>query len=226
MSVLLIEDTEAMFREINAGLTHEGYEVHIATTGSEGERLGRSDQYEAIILDWTLPDIEGVDVCRNLRRSGVKTPIIMLTAMHGTNNKVSGLDAGADDYMTKPFELAELLARLRALSRRGMDTILRFEDVELDLLGRKVKRAGREIRLTQKEFALLEFFVRHPNEILTRNVISQKVWEENFDNESNVIDVFISMLRRKFDSGFPTKYIHTVVTKGYMLSAERTSGAS
>jgi DNA-binding response OmpR family regulator len=223
MNVLLVEDTEKMSRFIEEGLADEGYKVDIATTGKRGEELGCTNQYEVIILDIMLPDIDGVQVCRNLRKSGIQTPIVMLTALSGLADKVAGLDAGADDYLTKPFELVELMARVRAKMRRGQSqevTTLRFEDVELDLLSRKAKRAGREVRLTSREFTLLEYFVRHPNQVLTRTSISQSVWEMNFDNESNVIDVYVSMLRRKIDKGYPTRLIQTVVGEGYKLSVD------
>jgi two-component system copper resistance phosphate regulon response regulator CusR len=226
MNVLLVEDTEKMSRFIEEGLTDEGYKVDIAKTGKRGEELGCTNQYEVIILDIMLPDIDGVQVCRNLRKSGIQTPIVMLTALSGIADKVAGLDAGADDYLTKPFELVELMARVRAKMRRGQTqevTTLRFEDIELDLLSRKAKRAGKEVRLTSREFTLLEYFVRHPNQVLNRTSISQTVWEMNFDNESNVIDVYVSMLRRKIDRGYPTKLIHTVVGEGYMLSTDPSS---
>ncbi len=223
MNVLLVEDIEKMSRFIKEGLTDEGYKVDIAPTGKLGEELGCTNQYEVIILDIMLPDIDGMQVCRNLRKSGIQTPIVMLTALSGIADKVSGLDAGADDYLTKPFELVELMARVRANMRRGQSqevTTLRFEDVELDLLSRKAKRAGKEVRLTSREFTLLEYFVRHPNQVLTRTSISQSVWEMNFDNESNVIDVYVSMLRRKIDKGYPARLIQTVVGEGYKLCVD------
>lgn len=226
MKVLLVEDNDKMCRFIEQGLSEQGYFVDVAPTGGEGERRGSAEPYDLIVLDVMLPDEDGMQVCRNLRRQQIETPILMLTALSTTADKVAGLDAGADDYLTKPFEFVELLARARALVRRGQaqeQTVLRYEDIEIDLLTRGAKRAGHSIRLTAKEFALLEYFIRNPNRILTRTEISEHVWDMNFDNESNVIDVYVSMLRRKIDRGFPRRLIHTVIGSGYMLSQQDPS---
>lgn len=223
MQVLLVEDNTKMSRFIEQGLSEQGYAVDVAASAHDGQELAGAKPYDLIVLDVMLPDQDGVQLCRQLRRKQIDSPVLMLTALSSTTDKVAGLDAGADDYLTKPFEFVELLARARALLRRGQgqeQTVLRFEDVEVDLLSRKAKRAGQAIRLTAKEFALLEFFVRNPNRILSRTEISQQVWEMNFDNESNVIDVYVSMLRRKTDKGFPRKWIHTVIGSGYCLSAQ------
>jgi len=209
---------------IAEGLSEQGHVVDMAHSGEEGERLAAGEPYDLIILDLMLPDQDGVHICRNLRRRGLKTPVLMLTALSTTADKVTGLDAGADDYMTKPFEFDELVARVRALLRRGQAqeaSTLQFEEVEMDLVGRKVSRAGQRLNLTAKEFALLEYLMRNPNRVLTRTAISEHVWDMNFESESNVIDVYISMLRRKIDKGFDAKLIHTVIGAGYMLSAER-----
>jgi len=170
-----------------------------------------------------LPDYDGIQLCKNLRRHKIKTPILILTALSTTENKVDGLNAGADDYLTKPFEIEELLARLRALLRRPQDAesaVLRFEDVEMDLLKRSVTRAAKPIRLTAKEFALLEYFLRSPNRVLTKTLLGERVWDMLFDEESNVVEVYVSRLRRKMDKGFDKRLIHTVIGTGYMLSAE------
>lgn len=223
MQVLLVEDNTKMSRFIEQGLSEQGYRVDVASSARDGQELADAKPYDLIVLDVMLPDQDGVQLCRQLRRNQIESPVLMLTALSSTADKVAGLDAGADDYLTKPFEFVELLARARALLRRGQaqeQTVLRFEDIEVDLLSRKAKRAGQPIRLTAKEFALLEFFVRNPNRILSRTEISQHVWEMSFDNESNVIDVYVSMLRRKIDKGFPRKWIHTVIGSGYCLSAQ------
>jgi DNA-binding response OmpR family regulator len=165
-----------------------------------------------------LPDRDGVEVCRNLRRRGVRTPILILTALSGTREKVTGLDAGADDYLAKPFEFEELVARVRALLRRGQATesrTLRYEDLELDLAKRSATRAGIKIKLSPKEFSLLEFLMRNPNRVLPRMTIVEKVWDMNYEPSSNVIDVYISALRKKIDRDHPQPLIHTVVASGY-----------
>jgi DNA-binding response OmpR family regulator len=223
MRLLVIEDNAKMAGFIAQGLSEHGYAVDVAHTGEEGERLAAAAPYDGIILDLMLPDHNGVEICRNLRRGGMKTPILILTALSTTADKVTGLDAGADDYLTKPFEFDELIARVRALLRRGQAreaSVLQFEDVEMDLVGRRVSRGGQRLNLTTKEFALLEYFMRNPNRVLTRTAIGEHVWDMNFETESNVIDVYISMLRRKIDKGFDRRLIHTVIGAGYMLSTE------
>jgi len=174
-----------------------------------------------------LPEQDGIQTVKNLRRRKIATPVLMLTALSATPDRVAGLDAGADDYLGKPFEFDELLARIRALLRRGQAqeaSKLTFDDIEMDLLSRKVVRAGQTIRLTTKEFSLLEYFLRHPNRLLTRTSIGEHVWDMNFDSDSNVIDVYVSMLRRKMDKGFNRRLIHTVIGSGYMLSLEEPGG--
>ncbi|MCK4659014.1 MAG: response regulator transcription factor [Phycisphaerae bacterium] len=223
MRILVVEDNPKMARFIRQGLAETGYAVDVATGGHDGEHLAATEDYDLVILDVMLPDLDGVQACRNIRRRGAKTPILMLTALSTTADKVKGLDAGADDYLTKPFEFDELLARVRALLRRGQAgeaSRLEFAGVEMDLLTRTVSRAGRKIRLTAKEFALLEYFMRNPNRVLTRTSIGEHVWDMNFDSDSNVIDVYVSMLRRKLNKGFDQRLIHTVIGTGYMLSSE------
>jgi len=223
MRLLVVEDNPKMARIIRQGLIENGYAVDVAHTGHEGEQMAATEPYDAIILDVMLPDQDGVQACANLRRRRVTTPVLMLTALSTTGDKVKGLDAGADDYLTKPFEFDELLARVRALLRRGQAqgaSNLEFADLEIDLLTRKVTRAERRINLTAKEFALLEYFMRNPNRVLSRTSIGEHVWDMNFDSDSNVIDVYVSMLRRKMDKGFEQRLIHTVIGTGYVLQTE------
>ncbi|MBX3395517.1 MAG: response regulator transcription factor [Phycisphaerae bacterium] len=225
MRILLVEDNQKMARFIRQGLVEHGYAVDVAASGTDGEEMACTEPYDLIVLDVMLPEQDGVSACRNIRRRGVKVPVLMLTALSTTGDKVQGLDAGADDYLTKPFEFDELIARIRAMLRRGQaqeSSALKFDDLELDLLKRSVTRAGQKIKLTSKEFALLEYFMRHPERVLTRTNIGEHVWDMNFDSDSNVIDVYVSMLRRKIDKGFTRKLIQTVVGTGYKLSLEES----
>jgi DNA-binding response OmpR family regulator len=218
MKVLVIEDNPKMATAIAKGLRDHGFAADMSHVGFEGEEMGASGTYDAIVLDLMLPDRDGVEVCRNLRRRCIKTPIIMLTALSSTEDKVSGLDAGADDYLVKPFEFDELLARLRALLRRGEASegrMLRCEDLELDLYTRTAKRGEKSFELSNKEFALLEYLMRNPNRVLSRTQIGEKVWDMNFEPTSNVIDVYISALRKKIDHGSDKGLIHTIKNAGY-----------
>lgn len=218
MRVLIVEDNPKMAAAIQLGLRENGYAADVCHTGFEGEDIAATQEYDAIILDLMLPDRDGVAVCRNLRRRCVTTPVIMLTALSGVDNKVAGLDAGADDYLTKPFEFEELLARLRALLRRGEASEgrqLTCEDLNLDLYARRAKRGELDVELSNKEFALLEYFMRNPNRVLSRTQIAEHVWDMNFDPSSNVIDVYVAALRKKLDRGFETPLIHTVKNAGY-----------
>ncbi|MBC7693552.1 MAG: response regulator transcription factor [Methylotenera sp.] len=220
MRILVVEDQRKMASFIKKGLAEAGYSVDLAETGSAAESLASENPYDLIVLDVMLPDQNGLDTARHLRQEGYSGPILMLTALSGTRDKVHGLDAGADDYLTKPFEFDELLARIRALLRRhssGSTSVLKFADLEMDLVSRKVNRAGTEIVLTPKEFSLLEYFLRNPNRPISRTSISEHVWDVHFDSDSNVIDVYINMLRKKVDQTFPSKLIHTVVGVGYVL---------
>ncbi len=222
--VLVIEDNPKIAATLRQGFTEQGYAVDVTHTGFQGEESAAMQPYDLIVLDVMLPDRDGVDVCKALRRRGVATPILMLTALSATTDKVSGLNAGADDYLTKPFEFDELLARARALLRRGKaaeSSVLRYRDVELDLTRRTVKRGDEPISLTAKEFALLEYFVRNAGRVLTRTSIGEHVWDMNFEPTSNVIDVYVSMLRRKIDKGFDTALIHTVIGTGYVFSDQK-----
>lgn len=223
MRILVVEDEVKTAQFIKKGLSEIGYSVDIAESGVTAESFVASGEYDLIILDVMLPDQGGLDTARHLRRDGYDGSLLMLTALSTTKDKVHGLDAGADDYLTKPFAFDELLARVRALLRRprsqsGTNSVLRFADIEMDLVRRKVKRQNTEITLTAKEFALLEYFLRNPERPLTRTAIAEHVWDVNFDTESNVIDVYINLLRKKVDAAlFNKKLIHTVVGVGYVL---------
>lgn len=207
-----------MATAIQKGLQANGYAVDVSHSGFEGEDKAVLEPYDLIILDLMLPDRDGVDVCRNLRRRCVETPVIMLTALSGTDDKVAGLDAGADDYLTKPFEFEELLARVRAMLRRGEASegrLLECDDLSLDLYTRMAKRGEMEFELSNKEFGLLEYLMRNPNRVLSRTQITEKVWDMNYEPGSNVIDVYISSLRKKIDRGFERELIHTIKGAGY-----------
>jgi two-component system, OmpR family, copper resistance phosphate regulon response regulator CusR len=228
MRLLVVEDEKKMARFLRKGLAEAGYSVDCAETGSAAEALAGENEYDLVVLDVMLPDQNGMDTARHLREDGFRGPILMLTALAGTKDKIRGLDAGADDYLSKPFAFEELLARIRALLRRlgtgpgqgreqGVGHLLRFADVEMNLLTRKVTRGGQELSLTAKEFALLEFFLRNPNRPLSRTLIAEHVWDMHFDSDSNVIDVYINMLRKKVDHPFGKKIIHTIVGAGYVL---------
>ena len=218
MRVLVIEDEPKMADLLKRGLEEEGFHADVAYDGDNGLRAGKENKFELIILDVTLPGLDGFAVARELRAANIKTPILMLTARDSTEMKVQGLDSGADDYVTKPFAFAELLARIRALLRRAEDvTKLQIGDLVLDLIQRKVTRGGEEVQLTGKEFNLLEFFMRHPDKILSREMLSEKVWHETFDALTNVIDVYINYLRNKIDRNREPKLIHTVRGVGYLL---------
>tara|TARA_R110000868_G_scaffold241497_3_gene496895 strand:+ start:663308 stop:663985 length:678 start_codon:yes stop_codon:yes gene_type:complete len=219
MRILIIEDNPKMAGAIQKGLDSHGYAADVSKSGFEGEELAVGPTpYDLIILDLMLPDRDGVDVCRNLRRRCVETPVLMLTALSGTDEKVAGLDAGADDYLTKPFEFEELLARIRALLRRGEASegrLLECDDIQLDLYTRMAKRGEKEHELSNKEYALLEYLMRNPNRVLSRAQIAEKVWDMNYSPGSNVIDVYMSSLRKKLDRGFEHELFHTIKGAGY-----------
>lgn len=218
MRVLVIEDNPKMARGICTGLDEAGFATEVSHSGAEGEDLAAGEPFDAIVLDLMLPDRDGVDVCRNLRRRKIATPILMLTALSATEDKVQGLDSGADDYLTKPFKFEELVARLRALLRRGQATegkILRCDDLELDLYSRRATRAGETWDLPSREFTLLEYLMRNQNRVLSRVQIGEHVWELNFEPTSNVIDVYISTLRKKVDRPGLKPLIHTIKNAGY-----------
>jgi two-component system, OmpR family, copper resistance phosphate regulon response regulator CusR len=226
MRILVVEDQKKMLEFIKKGLTEVGYAVDQAASGGSAESLASEHDYDLIVLDVMLPDQTGFDTARNLRRDGFSGPILMLTALGDTKDKVKGLDAGADDYLTKPFDFAELLARIRALLRRfsdqgaGITTQLRFADLEMNLLTREVLRGSQKITLTQKEFALLEYLLRNATRPVTRTSIAEHVWDIHYDTGSNVIDVCVNTLRKKVDAGFPKRLIQTVIGIGYMIKEE------
>jgi DNA-binding response OmpR family regulator len=218
MRILIVEDNPRMAQALHAGLREQGYAADMCHSGYEAEDLAASGVYDIVLLDLMLPDRDGVELCRSLRRRGFKSKILMLTALGSIPDKVQGLDAGADDYLPKPFEFEELLARVRALLRRGDATEarhLRCDTLELDLYARAAKRGETKIDLSNKEFALLEYLMRNPNRVLSRTQIGEKVWDLSFEPNSNVVDVYISALRRKVDRGFTTPLIHTIKGVGY-----------
>jgi len=221
MRVLVVEDELRVRSFLERGLREAGFVVDAAEDGETGLGLALVHPYDAIVLDLMLPKRDGLSVLRELRAAGRATPVLVLTARDEVDDRVRGLDVGADDYLPKPFAFAELLARVRALLRRGSarPSLIRVDDLHIDLLSRKVERAGVRIDLTQKEFALLEYLARHTGEVVTRTMISEHVWDMNFDSFSNVIDVYIRYLRRKIDEPFGTKLIHTRRGVGYVLTA-------
>ena len=220
MRVLLVEDDTELAHEVTQGLRGSGARVEYAGTAREGLRIAESLELDVIILDVMLPGESGFTVCRTLRERGVETPILMLTARDAVDDRVTGLDAGADDYLTKPFALQELIARIRALNRRRptlSPRVVRVADLEIDLAGRRARRGERLIELTAKEFALLECFALHPDVVLDRAVISAHVWDENHDPFTNVLEVLVRRLRRKIDDGYEPRLIHTMRGAGYRL---------
>jgi two-component system, OmpR family, copper resistance phosphate regulon response regulator CusR len=220
MRLLVVEDDAALNHGLTASLTKEGYVVDAALDGEEGQALAESGTYDAIILDILLPRRDGIDVCRALRRQRLRTPILLLTARDAVDDRVRGLDSGADDYLVKPFAFQELLARVRALVRRAMpesSPILTVADLAASPATHRVERGGRDIALTAKEFALLEYFLRHPNQILTRELLESHVWSYDFVSESNVVEVGVGRLRRKIDDPFDVKLLETVRGVGYRL---------
>lgn len=229
MRILVVEDEAKMASFIKRGLEEEGAAVDISPDGQDGLYRASNGSYDLIVLDITLPLMDGLEVCRKLRENRVSTPILLLTARDSVEMKVSGLDSGADDYLTKPFAFAELLARIRALRRRDRAEVnlrLQIGDLVLDPLTRKVSRANQPITLTSKEFALLECFMRHPDQVLSRTVLSENVWDETFDSFTNVIDVYVNYLRNKIDRNFSPKLLHTVRGSGYVLRRPEESSES
>lgn len=223
MRILVVEDEKKVAAFIKRGLEEEGYQVDTAHDGEEGVRLALQQPYELLVLDVMLPRKDGLSAVRELRQSGITAPVLMLTARDTTDDIVAGLDAGSDDYLTKPFAFAELSARVRALARRsGRDRAaeLTVADLRLDPISRKVWRGTREIDLTTKEYGLLEFLMRNTGTVVTRNMIAERVWEHSFETFTNIIDVYVNYLRKKVDKGFDRKLIHTVRGQGYILQAE------
>jgi heavy metal response regulator len=223
MRILVVEDDRKVASFIRKGLMEEGYAVDVAPDGETGLAMGLDRPHDVIVLDVMLPGKSGVQVVRELRQAKVTAPVLLLTARDAVEDKVQGLDAGADDYLTKPFAFAELLARVRALLRRGVSAqapLIQVADLTLDPARRTVKRSGELIALTNREFALLEYFMRNPGRVLTRTMITEHVWDYSFDSATNVIDVYVNYLRRKIDAGRERKLIHTVRGVGYVLKAD------
>lgn len=220
MRILIVEDEKKVSGFIKKGLEEETYAVDVANDGEEGFHLASMNQYDLIILDLMLPKMDGLEVLTRLRDKKVSTPILLLTAKDAVEDKVTGLNKGADDYLTKPFAFSELLARIRSLLRRGQvesKTELRVGDLCLDLVSHKVSRNGEEIELTGKEYSLLEYFMRNEGKVLTRTMIAEHVWDYNFDTFTNVIDVYVNHLRKKIDKKYPAKLLHTLRGVGYVM---------
>ena len=221
MKILVVDDERAVRDSLRRALELQGYEVELAADGAEAlARLNTNGHPDAIVLDILMPEVDGLEVCRQIRRAGNSVPVLMLTARDAVGDRVEGLDAGADDYLVKPFALEELLARVRALLRRGaasVDGVLRFADLELDPQTREVHRGGAQIDLTRTEFNLLELFMLNPRQVLTRSVIFERVWGYDFGYASNSLDVYIGYLRRKTEASGKPRLIHTVRGVGYAL---------
>ena len=225
MKVLLIEDEVKAVQSLTKGLKEHQIEVDFAMDGTVGSELALRNEYDVIISDIIVPGINGFDLTQLLRAKGNNTPVLMLTALNSTDDKVSGLESGADDYLTKPYEFKELLARIKALSRRGKESnapksTLSYADVEMNLLSKELIRQGRKIELTPKEFALMEYFVRNQGRTVSKAEIAEKVWDINFETSSNVVEVYVNYLRNKMDKPFSKKLIHTVFGQGYILREE------
>jgi len=220
MRILVVEDEKKVASFIAKGLTEESYAVDVAYDGEEGVFMALENDYDLIVLDLMLPKLDGMEILRKIRGSGKDVPVLILTAKDSVEDIVAGLEGGSDDYLTKPFAFAELLARIRALLRRSQEqkiTTLKAGDLTLNPLTREVKRGDRKIELTSKEYALLEYFMRNVNKVLTRTLISEHVWNYEFDPLTNVVDVYVNYLRKKIDQPSETKLIHTVRGVGYIL---------
>jgi two-component system copper resistance phosphate regulon response regulator CusR len=225
MKVLVVEDEPKTLQAIQQGLEESQFEVDIAYDGLLAKRLALKNNYAAIITDLILPGLNGYELCRQLRAEGITTPLLMLTALGETDDKIMGFDAGADQYLTKPFQFSELLARVRSLTKRGTQVTrtaqsLRYGGIEMNLDAKTVMRDGQAIELTAREFALLEFLMRNQGRVLSKPLIAEHVWDLNFDTGTNVVEVYINYLRKKIDRGFPKKLIHTHFGMGYMLNEE------
>ncbi|MFT4033514.1 MAG: response regulator [Siphonobacter sp.] len=226
MKLLLIEDEPKTVQSIRQGLEENGFEVDIAYDGLLGKHLAKKNPYDLIVSDIIMPGLNGVELTRELRSEGVETPVLLLTALGGIDEKIMGFDSGADDYLVKPFEFAELLARIRVLTRRWngsipiASNILRYTDLEMNLDSKTVIRGDKKIELTAREFSLLEFMLRNQGKVLSKAEIAEKVWDVNFDTGTNVIEVYINLLRKKVDKDFNVRLIHTQYGMGYVLKTE------
>ena len=222
MKVLLIEDEVKAVNSLVRGLREYQVEVDFAYDGTTGSKMAEQNDYDVIISDIIVPGQTGIEVIRYLRAKGIKTPVLLLTALNSTDEKVDGLEVGADDYLTKPYEFKELLARIKALSRRGKEgpvqrANLAFGDTEMNFTTKEFFRQGKKIDLTPKEFALMEYFIRHQGRAISKSEIAEKVWDINFETTSNVVEVYVNYLRNKVDKPFERKLIHTVFGVGYIL---------
>ncbi len=224
MRVLIIEDDKSVASYLATGLQENGYQVTHASEGDTGQQIAMNEEFDVLIIDRMLPAIDGLTIVQSFREAGKKTPVLILSALAEVDDRVKGLQAGGDDYLTKPFALSELLARIEALIRRAktanIETVLRVGDLELDMLARTVKRAGQEIDLQPREFRLLEYLMRHAGQVVTRTMLLENVWDYHFDPQTNVIDVHISRLRGKIDKEFARPLLHTVRGAGYTMHDE------
>jgi heavy metal response regulator len=220
MKILLVEDEKKVASFIKRGLEEEHFTVDVAYDGESGEFMALTSEYDLIILDILLPKKNGFEVLKSLRANGIQTPILILTAKGSIDDKVEGLNSGADDYLTKPFAFAELIARIRSLLRRTSSeksNIIKVADLELDTVKHIAKRGEKIIELTAREYSLLEYFMRNKGRVLTRTMIAEHIWDYHFDTGSNIIDVYVKRLRKKIDEGFPKKLIHTIRGVGYII---------
>jgi heavy metal response regulator len=220
MKILLVEDEKKVASFIKRGLEEEHFTVDVAYDGESGEFMALTSEYDLIILDILLPKKNGFEVLKSLRANGIQTPILILTAKGSIDDKVEGLNSGADDYLTKPFAFAELIARIRSLLRRTSSeksNIIKVADLELDIVKHIAKRGEKIIELTAREYSLLEYFMRNKGRVLMRTMIAEHIWDYHFDNVSNIIDVYVRRLRKKIDEGFPKKLIHTIRGVGYII---------
>ena len=220
MKILVVEDEPKTSAYLKRGLEENGFVVDVADTGEDGSNLAEAQPYDLVVLDVLLPGRDGWNVVTELRRRGIETPVLFLTARDAVRDRVKGFELGADDYLVKPFAFSELLARIRSLLRRGpvrQSTVLRLEDLEVDLARHRVQRAGRPLDLTPKEFQLLSFLLQRCGEILSRTLIAEQVWDINFDSDSNLVEVHMRRLRSKVDEPFAAKLIHTVRGVGYVI---------
>lgn len=225
MKILVVEDEPKLASFVRKGLQEQSCEVDVAYDGQVGRTMALNNLYDVIVMDINLPKMNGFDVVQAIRQANNRTPVLMLTAMGSMDDKLTGFEAGADDYLVKPFEFRELMARLRALNKRNSDVgtqtnTIKVADLELDLNEKIARRGGKRIDLTAKEFGLLEYLMRNRNRVVSRIDIAEKVWDIHFDTGTNVIDVYVNFLRKKIDKDFPNKLIHTVIGMGYMLKEE------
>jgi two-component system copper resistance phosphate regulon response regulator CusR len=225
VKILLIEDEPKTVQSLKQGLEENNYAVEVTYDGLMGYQLATRNAYQLIISDIIIPGLNGLELCRKLRKEGVQTPILMLTALSTTDDKIEGFDAGADDYLAKPFDFKEFLARVKALIKRSNQTmieaqVLKFADLELDLSSKIVSRSGQKINLTAKEFQLMEYFLRNQEKVISKAEIAENIWEVEDENSSNLIEVYVNYLRKKVDKGFSSKLIHTQFGMGYILRQE------